>query len=92
MSGRPLRTNSGDRHIRRPGLHLKLIGPAAMSGWLHVVSHPDGQNLDSAGEPTDGFTYTAFALSDLAGGTCQDERFAEVRRIADAQLSGGQPL
>lgn len=26
------------------------------------------------------------------GGTRQDERFGEVRRIADAQLSSGQPL
>ncbi|MFI6543562.1 PH domain-containing protein [Streptomyces prunicolor] len=41
---------------------------------------------------TDGFTYTAYALSDLAGGTRQDDRFAEVKRVSDAQLRGGQPL
>ena len=41
---------------------------------------------------TDGFTYTAYALSDLAGGTRQDERFADVRRIVDAQLHSGHPL
>jgi hypothetical protein len=40
----------------------------------------------------DGFTYTAYALSDLAGGTQQDERFADLRRIVDAQLHGRQPL
>ena len=37
-------------------------------------------------QTTDGFTYTAYALSDLAGGTRQDERYAELRRIADARL------
>ena len=41
---------------------------------------------------TDGFKYTSYALSDLAGGTRQDERFADVRRIAEAQLRRGQPL
>ncbi|MEV7320350.1 PH domain-containing protein [Streptomyces sp. NPDC093970] len=41
---------------------------------------------------TDGFTYSAYALSALAGGTRQDERFADVRRIADARLHSGQPL
>jgi len=41
---------------------------------------------------TDGFTYTAYALSDLAGGTRQDERFAELRQIVDVQLHGRQPL
>ncbi|MFE2421184.1 hypothetical protein [Streptomyces hokutonensis] len=41
---------------------------------------------------TDGFTYTAYALSDLAGGTRQDERFADVRRKVEDQLRSGQPL
>ncbi|MEV0484728.1 hypothetical protein AB0I69_29465 [Streptomyces sp. NPDC050508] len=41
---------------------------------------------------TDGFMYSAYALSDLAGGTRHDERFAEVRRAVDAQLHSGQPL
>lgn len=41
---------------------------------------------------TDGFTYSAYALSGLASGTRQDERFADVRRIVDAQLPSRQPL
>ena len=41
---------------------------------------------------TDGFTYSAYALSGLTGGTRQEDRFADVRRIADAQLHSGQPL
>ncbi|POX53939.1 hypothetical protein C3488_03725 [Streptomyces sp. Ru72] len=41
---------------------------------------------------TDGFTYSAYALSGLAGGTRQDERFADVRRIVDAQLHSAHPL
>ncbi|MET9911786.1 hypothetical protein ABZZ74_34125 [Streptomyces sp. NPDC006476] len=35
---------------------------------------------------TDGFKYTAYALGALAGGTRQDGRFVEVRRIASARL------
>lgn len=35
---------------------------------------------------TDGFKYTAYALSALAGGTRQDGRFVEVRRIASTRL------
>ncbi|MFG2460743.1 PH domain-containing protein [Streptomyces sp. NPDC048523] len=135
----------------RAGGYVMAAVPAcgALSAWLHVVSHPDVRNLDSAGvatavalgfglfawwrllrvhlkltstvivmvnpwgtqrlpwsrvsavslgnwgaqfHTTDGFTYTAFALSGLAGGTGQDERFAEVQRIADAQLAGGQQI
>lgn len=37
---------------------------------------------------TDGFTFTAYALSDLAAGTRQDDRFAGLRRIVDARLQG----
>lgn len=36
----------------------------------------------------DGFTYTAYALSDLAGGTRQDDRFADMRRLAETRLHG----
>ncbi|MDQ0909839.1 hypothetical protein [Streptomyces canus] len=121
----------------------------ALSTWLDVFSHPDAQNMGSAGIVTatalgfalfawwrllrirlefttemitmvnpwgtqrlpwsrvtavtlgnwgvefhiaDGFKYTAFALSDLAGGTRQDGRFADVQRIAQAQLRKGHPL
>ncbi|MGW0420278.1 hypothetical protein [Streptomyces sp. NPDC003015] len=76
-----------------------------MSAWLHVVSHPDVQNLDSAGEATAialGFGLFAWwrllrvhlktHLPAQPHLEAPDERFAEVRRIADAQLSGGQPL
>ncbi|MEU3337191.1 hypothetical protein [Streptomyces sp. NPDC006668] len=35
---------------------------------------------------TDGFKYTAYALSALAGGNRQDGRFVEVRRIASTRL------
>ncbi|MFD8307182.1 PH domain-containing protein [Streptomyces sp. NPDC059690] len=41
---------------------------------------------------TDGFKYTAYALSDLAAGTRQEERFADVQRIAEAQLRRGHLL
>jgi hypothetical protein len=41
---------------------------------------------------TDGFKYTAYALSDLAAGTRQDERFVDVQRIVDAHLRRGHPL
>jgi hypothetical protein len=40
---------------------------------------------------TDGFEYTAYALSDLASGTRQDERFAAVRHLTDTRLLRGQP-
>ncbi|MFJ8138838.1 hypothetical protein [Streptomyces sp. NPDC096013] len=40
----------------------------------------------------DGFTYTAYALSDLAAGVRQDARFADVKRVSDAQLRDGQQL
>ncbi|MEU0412207.1 hypothetical protein ABZ307_30900 [Streptomyces griseorubiginosus] len=35
---------------------------------------------------TDGFVFTAYALSDLAGGTRQDDRFAELRRLAETRF------
>ena len=59
--------------------------------WSRVSAVSLG-NWGAQFHTTDGFTYTAYALSDLAGGTRQDERFADVRRIVDAQLRSGQPL
>ncbi|GLP72074.1 hypothetical protein TUSST3_86920 [Streptomyces sp. TUS-ST3] len=41
---------------------------------------------------TDGFIYTAYALSDLAAGTRQDERYADLQRIIDAKARSGHPL
>jgi hypothetical protein len=135
----------------RVGGYVMAAVPAcgALSAWLGALSHPDEQDVGSAGvatavalgfglfvwwrvlrvrlelttdmivmvnpwgtqrppwsrvsavslgnwgvqfHTTDGFKYTAFALSGLAGGTRQDERFADVQRIADAQLRRGQPL
>ncbi|MFJ8155847.1 hypothetical protein [Streptomyces sp. NPDC094468] len=40
----------------------------------------------------DGFTYSAYALSGLASGARQDERFVDVLRTVDVQLHSGQPL
>lgn len=40
---------------------------------------------------TDGFTYTAYALSDLTGGTRQDDRFAELRHLAEARIPEVRP-
>lgn len=40
----------------------------------------------------EGFKYTAYALSDLAGGGRQDKRFAELQGIVDAQLRNRPPL
>ncbi|WP_405841728.1 hypothetical protein [Streptomyces sp. NBC_01518] len=135
----------------RLGGYLLAVGPAcgALSAWWGALSHPDRENVDSAGiatafalglaffawwvllrvrlelttdviimvnpwgtqhlpwsrvsavtlgnwgaqfHTTDGFTYTAYALSDLAAGSRQDDRFAEVKRLSDAQLRDGQPL
>ncbi|MFD3620665.1 PH domain-containing protein [Streptomyces sp. NPDC058676] len=59
--------------------------------WSRVSAVSLG-NWGAQFHTTDGFTYTAYALSDLAGGTRQDARFADVRRIVDAQLRSGQPL
>ncbi|WP_327402932.1 PH domain-containing protein [Streptomyces sp. NBC_01288] len=59
--------------------------------WSRVSAVSLG-NWGARFHTTDGFTYTAYALSDLAGGTRQDDRFAEVKRASDAQLRGGQPL
>ena len=59
--------------------------------WSRVSAVSLG-NWGAQFHTTDGFTYTAYALSDLAGGTRQDERFADVRRLVDAQLHGGQTL
>ena len=59
--------------------------------WSRVTAVSLG-NWGAQFHTTDGFKYTAFALSDMAGGTRQDERFADVQRIADAQLRNGQPL
>ncbi|MGW3290008.1 hypothetical protein ACWDR3_35755 [Streptomyces sp. NPDC001002] len=57
--------------------------------WSRVSAVSLG-NWGARFHTTDGFVYTAYALSDLAGGTRQDERFGEVRRVVDAQLPGGQ--
>ncbi|MFF1717642.1 hypothetical protein [Streptomyces sviceus] len=59
--------------------------------WSRVSAVSLG-NWGAQFHTTDGFTYTAYALSDLASGTRQDGRFAEVRRITDAQLLRGHPL
>ncbi|MFE9602867.1 hypothetical protein [Streptomyces hokutonensis] len=59
--------------------------------WSRVSAVSLG-NWGAQFHTTDGFTYTAYALCDLAGGTRQDERFADVRRLVDAQLHGGQTL
>ncbi|MGW1211872.1 PH domain-containing protein [Streptomyces sp. NPDC002499] len=59
--------------------------------WSRVTAVSLG-NWGAQFHTTDTFTYTAYALSDLAGGTRQDDRFAELRRIVDAQLHGRQSL
>ena len=59
--------------------------------WSRVSAVSLG-NWGALFHTTDGFTYTAYALSDLAGGTLQGERFADVRQIVDAQLRSGHPL
>ncbi|MFJ9244156.1 hypothetical protein [Streptomyces sp. NPDC101776] len=53
--------------------------------WSRVSAVSLG-NWGAQFHTTDGFTFTAYALSDLAGGTRQDDRFTEVRRIAEARL------
>ncbi|MFI6467289.1 hypothetical protein [Streptomyces sp. NPDC050528] len=58
--------------------------------WSRVSAVTHG-NWGAQFHTTDGFTYTAYALSDLAAGTRQDDRFADVKRVADAQFLGGQP-
>lgn len=57
--------------------------------WSRVSAVSLG-NWGARFHTTDGFTYSAYALSDLAAGTRQDERFTEVRRIAEARLREGQ--
>ncbi|RPF30324.1 hypothetical protein EDD92_0079 [Streptomyces sp. TLI_185] len=59
--------------------------------WSHVSAVSLG-NWGAQFHTTDGFKYTAFTLSDMAAGTRQDERFADVQRIANSQLRNGQPL
>jgi hypothetical protein len=59
--------------------------------WSRVSAVSLG-NWGARFHTTDGFTYTAYALSDLAAGTRQDERFAEVRRVVEARLHRGQRL
>ncbi|MFF7641827.1 PH domain-containing protein [Streptomyces canus] len=59
--------------------------------WSRVSAVSLG-NWGAQFHTTEGFKYTAYALSDLASGTRQDERFADVRRITDAQLLRGHPL
>ena len=54
--------------------------------WSQVSAVTLG-NWGARFHTTDGFTYTAYALSDLAGGTRQDDRFADVKRMSDAQLA-----
>ncbi|WP_234337093.1 PH domain-containing protein [Streptomyces xylophagus] len=59
--------------------------------WSRVSAVSLG-NWGAEFHTTDGFTYTAYALSDLAAGTRQDERFADMRRTAESQLRPEQPL
>ncbi|MCX5248934.1 PH domain-containing protein [Streptomyces sp. NBC_00201] len=59
--------------------------------WSRVSAISLG-NWGAQFHTTDGFKYTAYALSGLAAGTWQDERFADLRRIVDDQLHGRQPL
>ncbi|MET9786693.1 hypothetical protein [Streptomyces canus] len=59
--------------------------------WSRVSAVSLG-NWGAQFHTSDGFKYTAYALSDLASGTRQDERFADVRRITEAQLLHGHPL
>ncbi|MFJ6085737.1 PH domain-containing protein [Streptomyces sp. NPDC092369] len=59
--------------------------------WSRVSAVSLG-NWGARFHTTDGFTYTAYALSDLAAGTRQDERFAEVRGVVEARLHRGQGL
>ncbi|MDV7217896.1 PH domain-containing protein [Streptomyces prunicolor] len=54
--------------------------------WSRVTEVTLG-NWGARFHTTDGFTYTAYALSDLASGTRQDDRFADVKRMSDAQLA-----
>jgi hypothetical protein len=58
--------------------------------WSRVSAVTFG-NWGARFHTKDGFTYTAYALSDLAAGVRQDDRFADVKRVADAQLRDGQP-
>lgn len=57
--------------------------------WSRVSAVTHG-NWGAQFHTTDGFTYTAYALSDLAAGTRQDERFADMKRMSDIQLRGRQ--
>ncbi|MER6210177.1 PH domain-containing protein [Streptomyces sp. NPDC001642] len=57
--------------------------------WSRVSAVTFG-NWGARFHTKDGFTYTAYALSDLAAGVRQDDRFADVKRVADAQLRDGQ--
>ncbi|MCH5672474.1 PH domain-containing protein [Streptomyces gilvus] len=58
--------------------------------WSRVSAVSLG-NWGAEFHTTDGFKYTAYALSDLAGGTRQDVRFAGVRRVVRARLRREQP-
>ncbi|MEU9166788.1 PH domain-containing protein [Streptomyces sp. NPDC048420] len=58
--------------------------------WSRVSAVSLG-NWGAQFHTTDGFTYTAYALSDLASGTRQDRRFADMRRIAETRLLHGDP-
>lgn len=53
--------------------------------WSRVAAVSLG-NWGARFHTTDGFVFTAYALSDLAGGTRQDDRFAELRRLAETRL------
>jgi hypothetical protein len=59
--------------------------------WSRVSAVSLG-NWGARFHTADGFTYTAYALSDLAGGAWQDERFAGVLRVVDARLRRGHRL
>ncbi|WP_330265630.1 PH domain-containing protein [Streptomyces griseorubiginosus] len=53
--------------------------------WSRVTAVSLG-NWGARFHTTDGFVFTAYALSDLAGGTRQDDRFAELRRLAETRF------
>jgi hypothetical protein len=59
--------------------------------WSRVSAVSLG-NWGAQFHTTDGFIYTAYALSDLAAGTRQDERYADLQRIIDANARSGHPL
>ncbi|MFF7948944.1 PH domain-containing protein [Streptomyces griseorubiginosus] len=79
--------------LLRVRLELRTDGILMVNPWgtQHLPwTQVSGVSLGSWGarfHTTEGFTYTAYALSDLAGGTRQDDRFAGLRRLADARIA-----